>query len=823
MKLEQFVDGLARVRFVGLLAIFCLVVCGSETLADNNHNHSNDAEHLHGAEHAHGASPRDATSLPAWRLTDASQEVVSSDQFAGKPYLLVFHLGKGCLHCAEQLNAIGNHLEGFRNIGIEVVGVSSDSADDLAQQLESFGSSFPIQHLACDEKLNLFRQVGAFDKAAGKPLHATLLVDAAGRVRWSDMGAHPFMQVDQLLNEARFVSVGATTTQEDDNPDRPKIFLDKSERIVSFQLARLSNERLLMVARKTDDKKYAPVWSAILVRAGMDSQYRKDALKALVSLNGSSEAVELMKALSNSKASDNKEKRSSRELAKMLLKQDQESLASVADQLVAATDSENEILATAGFAGLVAAGLNDKAIEIGNADDQKAILWLRSVGMIRDRDARNGLRDLVVEKIDSGKAAVSKEALRAMRHFSVDPKKTWVIVANKVQDKKLQDAAVATLLDLPQESRDPKLAKDIIGLLVHRIESTPAQKRTEENSLQAMELAEELIADMDDSADLAAMKDRLSAVAVRVVRIKTVKEEMRYDVPYFAVEAGRPIQIVLDNIDLMAHNLIVCKPGKLKQVANDGLKAGLLNGRDGKQYVPKTKDVLHATDMVQSNQKERLTFTAPRKPGAYPYVCTFPQHWSRMYGVMVVVKDLDAWEKNPVKPEDPIGNTRQLVKKWAVSDFESELKNGLVDHSAESGKRIFTEATCAQCHRLGEYGGAGANVGPALDNLYERWKNDRGEALKQILDPSSHVDPKYKMFIVATDDGLTRSGLIVKQDDESIEMLESGSVSKTTTISKDDIDEMAESKKSIMPKALLDNFTKEEILDLMKYLESNQK
>jgi putative heme-binding domain-containing protein len=819
--LQRLVAGLARVQFeeairsvatpaTCILAILCFAVFCSDAVANNNHNHT------------HHATSRYANSLPAWRLTDANQNVVSSDQFAGKPYVLVLHLGQGCLHCAEQLHAFGEHVDGFHEVGIEVVGVSTDSSDQMAQQLEAFGKSFPIRYLASDESLNLFREVGAFDKASSKPLHATLLVDAVGRVRWSNIGTHPFMEIEKLLDEARFVSVGATTTQEDEKPNRPKIFLDKPERMVLWQLGRLNDEQLLMVTRKTDDKKYAPVWATILGRESIESQYRKEALKALTTLNGSSAAHELIKVLNKSKASNREEKRSARDLAKMLLRQDQASLAAVADQLVNATESKNEILASTGFAGLVAAGQKDKAVELGNADQRKSKIWLKSIGMIRDRDARNGLRDIVVEKVGSDDVGISNEALRTMRHFMVNQKETWAMIAGKIKSEESQDAAIATLLDLPKESRDPKLSKGIIELLIRRVESTPAKNRTGKESLLAVELADELIADLEEE-DSAAMRGRLSAVAVRVVRIKTVKEEMRYDVPYFAVEAGRPIQIVLDNVDLMPHNLIVCKPGKLKQVANDGLAAGLLNGLDGKQYVPRTKDVLHATDMVQSNRKERLTFTAPKKTGAYPYVCTFPQHWSRMYGVMVVVEDLAAWEKNPIKPEDPIGNTRQLVKKWTVADFEDDIKKDLAEHSVESGKRIFTEATCAQCHKLGEFGGAGANVGPALDDLYSRWKNDRGEALKQILDPSSHVDPKYKMFIVATDDGLMRSGIIVKKDDDSIEMLESGSVSKTTIIPKDEIDEMAESKKSIMPKALLDNFTKEEILDLMKYLESNQK
>ncbi|MFP6601532.1 MAG: hypothetical protein VB862_03330, partial [Pirellulaceae bacterium] len=65
----------------------------------------------------------------------------------------------------------------------------------------------------------------------------------------------------------------------------PRVFLDKSLRIVQYQLKRLDNQRLLLVERKTDDAKYAPVYAAILARAGMSPQYREEALKSLVELN----------------------------------------------------------------------------------------------------------------------------------------------------------------------------------------------------------------------------------------------------------------------------------------------------------------------------------------------------------------------------------------------------------------------------------------------------------------------------------------------------------------------------------------------------------
>ncbi len=73
-----------------------------------------------------------------------------------------------------------------------------------------------------------------------------------------------------------------------------------------------------------------------------------------------------------------------------------------------------------------------------------------------------------------------------------------------------------------------------------------------------------------------------------------------------------------------------------------------------KPYVPDTALVLHATRLLTGGETERLNFTAPAKPGEYVYLCTFPGHWVRMYGVMLVVDNLEAWEGKPTVPKDPI-------------------------------------------------------------------------------------------------------------------------------------------------------------------------
>jgi putative heme-binding domain-containing protein len=314
-----------------------------------------------------------------------------------------------------------------------------------------------------------------------------------------------------------------------------------------------------------------------------------------------------------------------------------------------------------------------------------------------------------------------------------------------------------------------------------------------------------------------AYRARLRAVAVRVVRIRTVEEEMRYDVKFFAVEADRPVEIILKNEDLMPHNLVITSPGALKEVAFAAAKMAPDQVTDGKQYVPASDKVLHATAMVPAGKQERLAFSAPQAPGEYPFVCTFPNHWMRMYGVMLVVADLDQWQKQPKPPADPIGNNRSFVRKWALSDLAGEIETALRGRSPEIGERLFKEASCQQCHKMRGTGGA---VGPDLSDVVSRWKGDKLAILQEILDPSHKIESKYAVQSVLTSDGKVYSGIIVAEDKNSLSLLSSPEQTSPTVIARDDVDEIVKSSKSIMPNGLLDQYTRDEIFEILSYLTS---
>jgi plastocyanin len=124
---------------------------------------------------------------------------------------------------------------------------------------------------------------------------------------------------------------------------------------------------------------------------------------------------------------------------------------------------------------------------------------------------------------------------------------------------------------------------------------------------------------------------------LKVVRITTVKERMLYDVTRFEVNAGQPVKLEFINPDATPHNLVIVKPGTGDAVglAATRMAADPELAKSG-QYIPKTDAVLFHTKMVPPIAGETLRFLAPKTPGAYPYICTFPGHWTIMKGVMVV-------------------------------------------------------------------------------------------------------------------------------------------------------------------------------------------
>ncbi len=775
------------------------------------------------------------TLAPSWELTGFQGESFSSAQLAGRGHLLILFQGHECLHCTQQLVEFGPVIPDFEAAGFEVIAVSTDAEEVLADSIRNFDGLFPFKTLLADPKLSLFKTLGAYAEKRRQALHGIFLIDSQGIIRWQNVSQHPFMDHKYVLSLASNLSsiesrginpanINADSLQQDQDDEpkikAPKIFLNRSPKIVAYQLSRLNNTRLLLVERNAEDPKFIPVHKAVLTRAGMSPNFRNEALAALIKLKSTNAVTELVAAISELEITNRQTQQIADELSRMLLDIPSTELSEQTTSLVAGLKSENKTLRAVCHAALISCGAKQESLNFIGSDQQKTIDWLTAVAMIKNSATRSQLREDIEPLLDQSKPnVIRKGAIRALGFAAEGAEsQTCQQLSGFLNNDELRLTAVQALLQIPDHYKNNLTASRIVSSLVDYAEQTPAERRTTDHFSEAMQLADRLLKKLAIE-DAKNFRTRLNAVSVRVVRILTVEDEMRYDLPYFAVQAGRPVQVLLKNEDLMAHNFVVTKPGKLKEVAALGLAAGPKNGMDGKQYVPSTDDVLFATDMVPAYSQTRLTFTAPSEPGEYPYVCTFPRHWSRMYGIMVVVKDLDDWQQNPTTPKDPIGSNRSFVKKWQVEDLQSQLETGIRGRTMKIGKRIFTEATCVQCHELNGEGGA---VGPELNQVMSRHNGSRVELLREILDPSHRIDEKYKMHMILTLDGETISGIVQKQDDETVEIIDNPESKEPRSVAVDDIDEMILTTKSLMPKALMDRFTKDEIMELLAYIESNQ-
>lgn len=112
---------------------------------------------------------------------------------------------------------------------------------------------------------------------------------------------------------------------------------------------------------------------------------------------------------------------------------------------------------------------------------------------------------------------------------------------------------------------------------------------------------------------------------------------LQFDQPRFRVAPGAQVKIVLTNQDDMSHNMVITKPGARARVVDAAMK--LEEEGPERDYVPDSPDVLWTIRVLSPGEVGSVTFTAPKQPGVYPYVCTFPGHGFSMYGAMYVQSD----------------------------------------------------------------------------------------------------------------------------------------------------------------------------------------
>ncbi|MBI2481016.1 MAG: c-type cytochrome [Planctomycetia bacterium] len=133
--------------------------------------------------------------------------------------------------------------------------------------------------------------------------------------------------------------------------------------------------------------------------------------------------------------------------------------------------------------------------------------------------------------------------------------------------------------------------------------------------------------------------------------------------------------------------------------------------------------------------------------------------------------------------------------------------------SPHRGREVFNRV-CGQCHKI--YG-TGQEVGPEIT------RNGRGSfehLLSNVFDPSLVIGASYQARSVITADGRILTGLLAEDNEQRIVLKTQGG--KLEIVPREDVEEIAISKLSLMPEGLEKQLTPEQLADLFAFLSLDQ-
>jgi putative heme-binding domain-containing protein len=417
--------------------------------------------------------------------------------------------------------------------------------------------------------------------------------------------------------------------------------------------------------------------------------------------------------------------------------------------------------------------------------------------------------------------SIRRAAMLALTSVRGQEEATFRSLAKLLKEATDRPAAVEALLRIPTRDWPKDDAGPALEAVLSYLRTVPAAERTSPAALDALQLADGLASLLPlDRAK--AVRKELGELGVRVIRLSTLTDQMLFDKERIVVRAGRPAEVIFENTDIMPHNFVITAPGALEEVGTLAEAQATQPGAAERGYVPDSKKILVRSRLLQPRESQKIDFTAPTKPGVYPYVCTYPGHWRRMYGALYVVEDLDEYLAAPEAylAARPLPVADELLKfnrprtEWKFEEVAKSVE-GLAGRSFSTGKQLFTVTNCVACHKLA---GAGIELGPDLTKLDPKQQSPV-EILHDILEPSFRINEKYQSYTFELKSGKTLTGLIVKETPEAVEVLVNPLAKEKPVVLKvADIDERKKSPTSIMPKGLLDKLTHEEILDLVAYV-----
>ena len=421
----------------------------------------------------------------------------------------------------------------------------------------------------------------------------------------------------------------------------------------------------------------------------------------------------------------------------------------------------------------------------------------------------------------SGAETLHDVAIRVLEAIPGHEADKFQDLASLVKAGRHRTSAIRALRSIPSQHSAQNELRPLADNLVAYLSEMPARYRTGPSATDAMDLARQIAEQLPEEQGKT-LRARLENLDVRVIAIGTVPHRMIYDKEQIAVQAGKPVEFRFSNSDEMPHNFAIVMPGALEEVGLLAEATALDADAAARHFIPKSDKILLASRLLQPGQNQALTFDAPQEPGVYPYVCTYPGHWRRMYGTLYVVNNLAAFEadaesylaNNPLPIKDELLKYSSRGREWTFDQLVESVRPLSEGRNFEIGQQVFKVANCIACHRLND---EGYQFGPDLAKLDPQKKPE--DLLRSIVEPSHTIEEKYQTNVFELDSGKVVTGMVLKEDKQTVEVIEDPlAKARPRVLQVDEIELREKGEKSMMPEGLLDKLGREEIIDLLAYI-----
>ena len=177
------------------------------------------------------------------------------------------------------------------------------------------------------------------------------------------------------------------------------------------------------------------------------------------------------------------------------------------------------------------------------------------------------------------------------------------------------------------------------------------------------------------------MRKELGGLGVRVIRVGTVLEQMRYDVDRIVVQAGKPVEILFENSDMMPHNFVVTRPGLSRRSAFWPRRRPPADA-PRRQYVPASDKILLSSRLLQPRESSEAELYRSRAGRRLSLMSAhIPATGGECTGPLYVVDDLEQYlaspesylAGHPLPIADELLKSTRPRKEWTFDDLASSV------------------------------------------------------------------------------------------------------------------------------------------------------